>query len=94
MSWSLRGVGGGRVKIPQLFELAKRACLHKLSGNQAALLEDKRLLAIHLLQGHADRVSFSRGDYQWTAYVSSDGISRNLFSQGRHELASAQALIE
>ena len=82
------------MKFSRLLKIACRACLHKLRGNHAALLEEKRLFALQLLQGHADHISFSRGDYSWTAYVSPDSVSRNLFSQGQHELDSAKALIE
>ncbi len=45
------------MKFSRLFEIVKRSCFHKLRGDHAALLEDQRLLALHLLQGHADRTS-------------------------------------
>lgn len=42
------------MKFSRLFKIAERACLPKLRGNHAALLEDQRILALHRLQGHAD----------------------------------------
>mgnify|MGYP001276370222 CR=1 FL=1 len=65
--------------------------IYKFRGDHPVLLEGQRLLAVHLLQGHADRISSSRGDYQWTVYVSPDAVSRHLFSQGQHEIEPPEA---
>ena len=43
------------MKYSRLFKIIKRACCHQLRGDHAALIEDQRLLALHLLLGHADR---------------------------------------
>ena len=51
-SWGEEGM-----KFSRLLKIAKRACFHKPRGDHAALLEDQPLLALHLLQGHADRTS-------------------------------------
>ena len=51
------------MKCSRLFKIAKRACLHKLRGDHAALLEDQPLLALHLLQGHADFAPSCSGEF-------------------------------
>ena len=64
-----------------------------LRGDAEELRRQRRVRALHLLEGEAERMTFRRGDLQWTTYVK-DYISRRLFIRGEYQVKEIKALMD
>lgn len=76
-----------------VWKVLRRLVVDWLRGDHLGLQRDRRLLALHLLDGEADTLSFRREPWDWKVFVSLDGSSRSLTCHGSYERDEAAALI-
>lgn len=81
-----------RVDLRRMLRLIVRAIGARLSGNRERQRKIRRLMALHLLQGEAETLTYRVSGTEWTTHAHGS-ITKRLFAHGGYQLQEMEGVI-